>query len=196
MIENIREALGREMARTGKKGKALSREAGLNESAVRDVMSNVADPRVGTLLKLAKALGVPASFLVDNFIPVKGQVGAEGVVRFLDDPDPMLVPRPPTVAGELVAIRVVGDTLRPAYRDGDVLFFSRENDKIEVDYIGDEVVAQCLDGSAYLRTLAPGSVDGRHTLRHWTGLDSENVVLAWAAPVLFTMRRRAIPNLS
>jgi len=196
MIKNIRVALEREMDRTGLRGKKLSRDAGLNESAVRDLMSKVDDPRVGTLLKLAAALGVPASFLFDNFIPVTGLVGPNGIVRFVDEKNPMMVPRPPTPLGEIVAIRVVDDGLRPAHRAGDVLFFSRQSDVIELDYIGDECVAQTMDGSVYLRTLAPGTNAGTHTLRHWTGLDSENVVLAWAAPVLFSMRRAALPDVS
>ena len=195
MIKTIRERLAQEMARTGLRGKKLARAAGLNESAVRDLMQSVGDPKVGTLVKLARALGVPPGYLFDNLVPVRGLVGVGGVVRFLeDDAEPELVPKPPIARDDLIALKVVGEMLRPAYRDGDILFLSRATDKIEFDYIGDEVVAQLLDGSAYLRTLASGTQAGSHTLRHWTGTDTENVTLAWASPVLFTMRRAALPN--
>jgi transcriptional regulator with XRE-family HTH domain len=192
MIENIRAALDREIKRTGLKGKTLSRAAGLNESAVRDLLTKVDDPRIGTVVKLAKALGVPPGYLFDNFIPISGLIGVGGIVRFVPGQKTKLVPRPRLKDGDLVALQVVGETLRPAYRDGDVLFISRESDRIELDYLGDEVVAQLLDGTAYLRTLASGTKPGSHTLRHWNGTDTEDVALAWAAPVLFTMRRAAV----
>lgn len=178
------------MARQGLSGKKLARDANLYPKLVSDLLTKVDDPRIGTIVKLAKALAIPPSLLLNNFIPVKGFVGESGRVRFVDDPDPLMVPRPPSRKGDLVALRVVVDTLRPAHRLGDILFISRESDRIELDYIGDECVAQTLDGVAYLRVLANGSVEGRHTLRHWAGAEAENVLLAWASPVLFTMRGR------
>ena len=197
MIGDLRTALEREMARSGLRGKKLSRKAGLNEQAVRDLMSKIDDPRVSTLLKLAKALGVPASFLFDDFIPIRGQVGAGGVVRFVEDADPEMVPRPPFAkAGELVAIRVVGDMLRPLHRDGDILFISRQIDALpDLEYLGDEVVAQMMDGPIYLRTLMGGRTKGKHRLRQeFGGLDSDDVILAWASPILFTTRRGGLPK--
>jgi hypothetical protein len=158
-------------------------------------MTTTSDPRIGTVVKLAEALGVPPGYLFDNFIPVTGLVGVGGVVRFIEgETEPDLVPRPPIAQSDLIALRVVGEMLRPAHRDGDVLFFSRASDRIELDYLGDECVAQLLDGSTYLRTLASGTAPGRHTLRHWTGVDAENVALAWASPILFTLHRAALKN--
>lgn len=191
MIETIRGALRREMERTGLRGKKLSRVAGLNEQAVRDLMQKVDDPKLNTLLKLASALGIPPGHLFDEFIPVSGQVGVEGIVRFEGLGKPQLVPKPPTARGDLVALKVIGDHLLPAHRDGDILFISRDRDVIELDYIGDECVAQLLDGAAYLRVLASGSEPGTHTLRTTNGgRERENVALAWAAPVLYTIRAR------
>jgi transcriptional regulator with XRE-family HTH domain len=192
MIERIRKSLRREMDRTGLRGKKLAKAAGLHESAIRDLLHNVNDPKIGTLAKVAKALGIHPCLLFDDLVPVKGLIGVGGIVRLFDDDAVTdFAPRPPSAFDDLIALRVVGEMLRPAHRDGDILFV-RETRQIDLNSVGHEVLAQLLDGSAYLRTLASGTKPGLHTLRHWTGSDAENVTLAWASPVLFTIRGAAL----
>ena len=188
LIDTIRAALQKEMDRTGIAAKRLSREAGLSESAVRDLMGKVDDPRIGTLLKLASYLQIPPGQLFGQAVPVVGLVGVDGIIKFFEGESGETAPMPPTALGELIAIRVVGDALFPVHKNGDILYVSRSHDRIEPNCFGEECAVQLLDGRAYLKTLAEGSKPGCHHLRAFNAPDIENAQLAWAAPVLFVWR--------
>lgn len=192
MIEEIRDALRRELATAKTSGKKLTRDANLYSKLVSDLLTKVDDPRIGTLIKLSLALGLPRAYLLNDFIPIGGVISGGGVVEFKAGPATDFVPRPPSRKGKLVALRVEGDGLRPLHRDGDVIFISRANERIELDYIGDECVAETADGLTYLRILAHGPDGKSHTLRHWTGFESDETKdarIVWATPVLATIRR-------
>lgn len=190
-INAIRAALKREMERKGIKAKRLSKVAGLGETAVRDLMEKVDDPKVGTLIKLADALEIPASSLFGNQVPVLGKVGAGGSVLFNDeDDDPVMVDRPPGAVGRLMALSVTGDSMLPVYRDGDIVYVNRDHEGVLPEYIGEECVVHTVDGGHFLKTLAIGSQVNRYTLRSFNAGDIENVELIWATPVLFVMKKR------
>jgi transcriptional regulator with XRE-family HTH domain len=90
-INAIRTALRREMERRGIKAKRLAKAAGLGETAVRDILEKVDDPRVGTLIKIADALDIPASSLFGSQVPVLGKIGAGGSILFEEADEPELV---------------------------------------------------------------------------------------------------------
>jgi DNA-binding Xre family transcriptional regulator len=189
-IDIIRAALRREMARAQIKAKPLSKAAGLSESAVRDLLGKVDDPKIGTLLKLAAHLQIPPGQLFGQSVPVVGQVEADGIIQFLEgDEISENVPQPPTALTQLIALKVVGDSLLPLHRAGDILYLSREHDRVDAHCIGEECAVQVEGGLAYLKPLAEGSQAGCYTLRSmFGGKDIENVRLAWAAPILFVSR--------
>jgi transcriptional regulator with XRE-family HTH domain len=103
-INAIRAALRREMERRGIKAKRLAKAAGLGETAVRDILEKVDDPRIGTLIKIADALDIPASSLFGSQVPVLGKIGAGGSILFEEADEPELVDRPPGAAGKLMAL--------------------------------------------------------------------------------------------
>jgi transcriptional regulator with XRE-family HTH domain len=47
-------------------GRKLAREAGLGESAVRDILNSVVDPRISTLYRLANILEISISALLEG----------------------------------------------------------------------------------------------------------------------------------
>jgi transcriptional regulator with XRE-family HTH domain len=94
-IHAIRETLQRAMDRRGIKAKPLAIAAGLNETAVRDVLKRSDNPRVGTLLKLADALEMPVADFFGGRVPLLGKIGAGGSILFDEDPDPETVEAPP-----------------------------------------------------------------------------------------------------
>lgn len=189
-INAIRAELKRQMELKGMKAKRLSKAAGLNDTAVRDLMEKVDDPRVGTLIKLADALDIPAASLFGNQVPVLGKVGAGGSVLFEEADEPELVDRPPGAVGKLMALRVTGESMLPVYRDGDIVYVNRDHDGVLPEYIGEECVVHTVEGGTFLKTLANGSQFNRFTLRSFNAGDMENVELIWATPVRFVMRRR------
>lgn len=188
-INAIRAALQREMAKKGFRAKKLSKVAGLGETAVRDLMQTVDDPRVGTLIKLAEALEIPASSLFGTQVPVLGKIGAGGSILFEETDEPEMVDRPPGATGRLMALRVVGDSMMPVYRDGDVVYVHRDHEGVLPVYLGEECAVHTVEGGTFLKILAPGTQVNRYTLRSFNAADMENVEVIWASPVLFVMRR-------
>lgn len=189
-ITQIRAVLAREMKLKRIAPKRLSKVAGLGETAVRDLMNTVDDPRVGTLIKIADALEIPASSLFGTQVPVLGKIGAGGCVLFEQVDEPELVDRPPGASGRLMALRVAGDSMLPVYRDGDIIYVNRDHEGVLPDYIGEECAVHTVDGGTFLKTLSLGSKPGRYTLRSFNAGDMEDVEVIWATPVLFVMRAR------
>lgn len=182
------------MAAKGAKNKPLAKLAGLGETVVRDFVDKGVEPRVGTLIKIADALEIPASSLFGPQVPVLGKVGAGGSVLFEEYDEPELVDRPPGAVGRLMALRVTGDSMLPVYRDGDIVYVARDHDGVQPEYVGEECVVYTYDGGTFLKTLALGSQPNRYTLRSFNAGDMDNVELIWATPVLFVMRRRKPPQ--
>ena len=194
-IDAIRKALAVRMERTGLKAKQLSKKAGLNETAVRDLMDRVTEPRLGTLIKLANALNCSASTLFCGLVELNGYIVGGGTVVDARDRgnETEYVPRPPDVDGELMAFRVDGDEHLPVYGDGDVVYVAR-NGLRPRDCLGKECVAALTTGPWVLRTLANGARPGLFNLRSISAPDLESVQIAWVAPTLFVMRKRINPS--
>jgi hypothetical protein len=193
-IQAIRRTLQAHMDRTGLKGKTLSRMAGLNESAVRDIMVTVDNPGIATLLSIARALEVSPATLFGGTVPVAGLINGNGEILPImqDGAEPLQrVPRPPEAVGELLAYKVVGSGLMPAYRSGDVIYCTRDPGPIQEDYDGEECVVQLAGtGSILLRTVTITAIQGVFNLHSFKTAELQNIPLAWAAPVLFVMRKR------
>jgi DNA-binding Xre family transcriptional regulator len=189
-INAIRTALRREMERRGIKAKRLAKAAGLGETAVRDILEKVDDPRVGTLIKIADALDIPASSLFGSQVPVLGNIGAGGCILFDEAAEPELVDRPPGAGGKLMALRVTGDSMLPVYRDGDIIYVNRDHEGLLPQYLGEECAVHTVEGGTFLKILSLGSEPNRYTLRSFNAGDMANVEVAWATPVLFVMRAR------
>jgi transcriptional regulator with XRE-family HTH domain len=190
-IERMRSLINAELERLQIAAKRLSKDAGLNESALRDILNRVADPRVKTLLKISDHLDIPPGRLMGLEVPVCGLVGAEGIVHFFRDDETLeMVDLPPITDKNVVALRVVTDLLAPLHRAGDLLFISRSHDGVNPFDLGHEVIALTLEGIGYLRELDAGSEEGTFTLRPFAGRTIRDVRLAWAARVLSTIRFR------
>jgi repressor LexA len=189
-INVIRTQLRREMERRGIKAKRLAKVAGLGETAVRDILEKVADPRIGTLIKIADALEIPASSLFGSQVPVLGKIGAGGCVLFEESDEPELVDRPPGAVGKLMALRVSGDSMMPVYRDGDIVYVNRDHEGVLPQYLDEECAVHTAEGGTFLKILTVGTEPNRYTLRSFNAADMQNMEVVWATPVLFVMRAR------
>jgi DNA-binding Xre family transcriptional regulator len=187
-IKKLRETVESKLVELGISSKKLSREAELNESAIRDLMTKVDDPRLSTILKLAKRLNMPPSSLWGHLVEVFGTVGAEGIITENETPEMDFVVRAPSTGEDLCAVRVVGNTMFPAHRHGDYLYFDRPESGVAAKCIEQECVVRLLDGPYFLGTVLPGSLPGTHTLTRLDAPPLVNRKLAWAALVEFTMR--------
>lgn len=197
----IRKAIEVEMRRKGFSRRSLSSAAGLSESAVRDLLTRVDNPGIGTLRKIAEALEMPVDALTGAglMVAVVGKIGAGGEVLFSLDPDaelnddaPDMVPRPPLVSGRLMALEVIGSSMLPKYEDGEIIYcHAPSNDGyVPDDAIGSYCAVRTTDGGTYLKVLTKGTEPERFTLRSLNAPDMENVEVVWASRVLFVMPRR------
>lgn len=197
-ITLIRKQIEDAMVKKGFSRRSLSAKAGLSESAIRDLLTRVDNPGIGTLRKVAEALEMPTDQLTGAGleVPILGNIGAGGSILYYVDPDDELngrdlryVPRPPLAQGRLMALEVVGSSMLPKYEEGDIIYVRRDHDGILLSYLNKYCAVRTGDGGTYLKILAPGSEAGKYTLRSLNAPDMENVEVVWAARVAFVMPR-------
>lgn len=188
-IATIRETIEREMEAKGFSRRKLSSEAGLSQSAVRDLLTRTENPGIGTLYAVAEALKLPLEAINGSkAVPLLGTVGAGGMVAyFKDDHETEYVPRPPLAPGRMMALQVVGDSMLPKYEPGDVVYIRRDHDGVLERDLGRYCAVNCADGGTYLKILSKGTEFGLFTLRSLNAADMENVEVIWAARVEFVM---------
>lgn len=188
-IKAIRQAIEVEMARKGFSRRSLSSASGLSQTAVRDLLTRTDNPGIGTLHKIAEALQVPVESINGaESVTLAGEIGAGGAIAYyLDGHAFETVPRPPLAPGPLVAFRVSGDSMLPKYEPDDVIYVRRDHDGLLPQYMGRYCAVHLVDGGTYLKILAPGTVEGRYTLRSLNAADMADVEVVWASPVLFVM---------
>lgn len=197
-IETIRDNLRRIMDRQKVKPTTLSQRVGSSKTLVKDLLTKTSDVQLSTLRKLAGALDVElGDLLALPRVPIVGKIGAGGSVIFVayqEDESVDLedtVPRPPGVAGKLVALVVEGSSMLPKYSDGDIIYIQRTHDGILEADIGDDCAVRLKSGETYVKQLVRGSEPDRFTLRSLNAADMENVEVEWATRVLFIMPRRS-----
>lgn len=195
-INSIREQLQRIMERKGVKPTTLSLRIGNNKALIKQLMEDNDDVRLSTLSKIAGALEITLDELLARpRVPVAGYIGAGGSIDFEgfgeDWDGAETVVRPPVETDVLIALIVRGDSMFPKYRDGDVIYISRNHEGVRKDYIGEDCAVRTVDGGSFLKTLAKGSRPGTFTLRSLNAPDMEDVQVEWATPILFVMPVRS-----
>lgn len=192
-MKAVRESLGRLMLARDIKRKPLARQAGLGETAIRDIFDESRnDIRVSTLVKLAEFFDVTVDELVGSGpVELVGKIGAGGAVLFDETDEYETVPRPPLGFGPLIALEVVGSSMLPKYEAGDVIYIRRDHDGVLPEYLNEYCAVRTSDGGTWLKILAPGTEAGRFTLRSLNAEDMPNMEVLWASPVLWVMPRRS-----
>ncbi len=191
-LERVKAQLKRLMDLKGIKAKTLSRNAGLGETAVRDILEREnADMRVATLHALAGALNVTLDDIVGAPpVMVVGRIGAGGNVMFVEG-ELGEAPRPPGVSFKVEALEVDGTSMLPRYSSGDIVYIAREHDGAKQEDIGDFCAVRLKSGETYVKQLAHGSRPGYFTLRSLNAEDITDVEIEWATPIVFVLPRAA-----
>jgi transcriptional regulator with XRE-family HTH domain len=143
MSETLSTRLERAMRDAGYNPRSLSVAAGLGMTAVRDIMENrIASPRYHTLESLGRLLGVSAAYLATGEtsadpqpltallrdFPVYGaaQGGPSGAMAMSSDPIQHIArPDPLVTVKSSYGIFVVGESMSPAYEQGDIALVHR-----------------------------------------------------------------------
>lgn len=141
--------------------------------------------------KLAPPLGVLPSDLMlsSKSVPVLGYVGAGAEVYSIDDhakgSGMFETSAPPQGATpSMVALVVRGDSMSPAYEDGDIIYYDQQ---VTGDYdhlVGKRVVARLEDGRTFVKKLRKNS-EGQYWLHSHNADPIVNPRIAWLAAVLW-----------
>lgn len=166
-----------------------AKASGLSEGTIRNYLAGPTDSlNDSTYRKLAQG----AATLLDRdvsvaelrgertasaFVAIVGKVGAGAQVFAFDDSLKGAgigeVERPPGIAGSITAVQVEGDSMLPAYRDQDILFYTRDGADDWTRHVGDECVVQVSDGRVYVKVLRRGTRKGTATLSSYNAADIE-----------------------
>ena len=150
---------------------------------------------VETLERLALALGVQPTDLLapaaQRQIPIVGYVGAGAEVFAIDDHakgDGIEMVDCPwsELAPSTVAVRVRGDSMAPAYFDGDLIFYEETHSDF-VHLLGKECVVALADGRRFIKTLRR-TQDGAWYLASHNAEPIFGVRIEWAAKVRIIQR--------
>lgn len=173
--------------------KGISVKAGLHPSTVQSIVSKGTSPSIDNFLAICKAAGVrPAALLGDEdlslSVPVVGQAAGEAWTPVDDATHP---PIGFELGGhDTIAVRVAGDAMAPAYRDGDTPICHRQFGPHADNLIGCDCVVRTTKGAHYVKILKRGSRPGRFNLKSYNPVvdDIEDVALAWVAPIAWIRR--------
>lgn len=187
-IADLRSRIEKTMTEKGFTRRGLSLQAGLSATAIKDLINRVDNPGIATLHKIAGALDVSFDHLVGGSeVPLIGDVGIGGEILIFNNPEHEfeLVSRPPNSYGDIVALRVLGNSMLPKYDPGDIIYIDRNHGDDPLKYKGRHCAVRLTDGKTYLKILSAGTVEGKFTLRSLNAADMENMEVVWASPVLF-----------
>jgi len=187
LLKTIREA--------GMDNKSVSLKAGLNHGLVSEWLGPKRKAAtIENFMAVCNALGrSPASVLgspaLKLHIPVVGIVsGGEGWTA-LDEhkADPLEFELGDK---DVIALEVRGESMEPAYRDGDFLVCQRRAGRNAHNLINSDCVVRTIDGGQFVKILKRGKQPGLFTLKSYNPRfdDMEDVRLEWAARVAWIRR--------
>lgn len=153
------------------------------------------------IFKIADALGIPANSLDSNLplfdaspilIPVVGYVGAGSEIIAIDDHAKgagmeEVEPPIPGMSPSTVAVRVRGSSMEPAYYDGDLIFYERQDNGDLSHLIGKECIVALEDGRKFVKILKRRS-NGEVFLHSNNAEPIIDVRIEWAARVKVIQR--------
>ena len=125
-------------------------------------------------------------------IPVVGYVGAGAEVFCIDDHakgaglDEVEMPFP-GMSRSAVAVRVRGDSMEPAYHDGDLIFYDMNDNGDLMHLIGKECVVSLADGRKFVKTLRRRAT-GAWYLLSYNAEPIMDIEIDWAAKVEWVKR--------
>lgn len=188
--------------------RSLRKQAGLNQSQFADLLG-VTQPTVSRwekgavpdpdqwdrLLEEERKIRQGDGFDDPN-IPIVGYVGGgQEVWPFDDHPQGGSLEHggiklPFKTGPGAVAVVVRGPSMRPAYREGDVLVYDHQLAGDDLNHlIGSECVVRLSDGRAFVKVLTPGSGKGLWTLTSHNADPMLDQVVEWAARVKWVEKR-------
>ena len=185
--------------------KQLSLSAGLGETAVRDMLTKVASPRIDTVMAIADELGLTLTELMEGRKLVRREVPIIGTIETAETWVPADVSHLQHITidvdisgGAMLAVKLNTNAMAPAYRAGDVLIGAKLPEPAQrlSEIIGVDCIIETVDGQRLVKFVARSPARQRVTLKSFnpTTPDLESVALAWAAPISVIIRGKPTGN--
>lgn len=131
--------------------------------------------------------------------PIVGYIGAGSVINpeFEQVPPEGLetVELPVTIQDGLVGFRVSGESMRPAYRDGDVILVWREQRMPTDAYVGEEVAVRTQDGRRFLKEIHGTGKRGVYNLFSHNDRLIEKVRIEWVGEIAHVVKASQLRRL-
>ncbi len=194
MLDTFKKRLEDLMHDRGFNMKSLSLASGLSETYVREVLKRDKEPAVRNVELLAKTLNCPPAYLIGWDVPTSPEIpvigyasGGEGWIPY-DNLDDIL--HIDLNDKSLISIEVKGDSMSPAYRNGDFLVCNKVDGAGIYETIGRDCVIYTSENESYIKILTKGTNPTTYNLRSYnpTYPDIEDVKVKWAAPVVWVKR--------
>lgn len=142
--------------------------------------------------RIALVLGVSPLDLLElpgKLVPVVGYVGAGAEIYSIDDNTKGagmdFISAPPQGATTtMVALVVRGDSMSPAYEDGDVIFYDQIVTGDIAHLLGRRVIIRLRDGRTFIKKLRRNA-DGKYWLHSHNAEPILDPDIDWLAPVLW-----------
>lgn len=180
---------------------AMSRAIGRPDTYIHSILSKNQEPRVSIVADIAKATGVSAAYLYGEerpgrMVPVVSYVGAGAAVYPAEGATIDFIAVPDGVPQDAVAARVCGDSMLPAYRDGDHIICGRQRFGTDIiDLIGRECIVRLSDDRVFLKVLMK-TASGIWSLLGYNCDPILEVTPVWAAPVEWVNKSGATPRVA
>ena len=195
-VEGWRERLASEMEARKIGRVELTRAAGVNHTALRDILDRGVTPRIDTLAKLASALGISLAYLLegdvssDVAITVNGySVGHRMWGEYAPNEAPVI---PVSLFHEnTVSVHIQSSDLEPRFHRDDIVVGVKHFGPNLDNLIGTECIIQTTDNQRYIGILGRGQTVGRFNIKSFDPREDDipNVKLAWAAPITLIFRQ-------
>ena len=185
-IRELREARGLTQAQLAELVGTTGQQMGRLEAGARKLT-------VEWMQLLAPALGVNMADLMvrdTGTVPLVGIVGAGAEIFAIDDHMKggglEEVERPQGASSSTVAVRVRGDSMKPAYKDGDLLYYDRQANGDLDHLIGNDCVVKLSDGRTLVKELRRNS--GGYWLHSYNADPMMDVEIDWAAKIKWVLK--------
>jgi len=185
------EWIRREFDRTGKKQVDLARHLGIAHPQITRLMQGTRRLKADEIAKIAEFFGSPPPVPDRRMIPLVGYVGAGAQVHAIDDHakgaglDEVECPWS-ELGPSAVAVRVRGDSMIPAYYNGDLLFYDQQHTDL-TPLLGRECVVALRDGRRFVKELRR-TQSGQWYLHSHNHEPIVGVDIEWAAKVRLIQR--------